>query len=177
MNCISSLHLDLGVSKQSEQPIRRISPDLDHTPGSYGGGNIDIYSVMSPRTSHAQSVLRANSSLSQWEITDPVSTLSETSFNQSLLDDGDNSVESTTTKLSFWAQCTIAKCSLGLEVNQDQKTDFSKETPEDLIVKRQLLVELEDLTTSLDYQDVFSKMKLKLGSFSVNHYVKDRLVT
>ena len=43
----------------------------------------DVFTVMSPHASQAQSTIFANSSSGHWEITDPVPTVSETSDSQS----------------------------------------------------------------------------------------------
>ena len=79
-------------------------------------------------------------------------------------------------KLSIWTQCTVARCAISLQV-EGQGHALGIEVPlQDKVHQRKLCVELEDLTTSVDLQDVFSKVKLKLGSLNINHYVNDRLV-
>ena len=92
-----------------------------------------------------------------------------------LMDDFD---ENLNVKLSLWIQCTVARCSLAFEVqNQGVSPNFSVDENFDKepgYFQRKLCVELEDLTTSVDFQDIFSKVKLKLGSLFVNHYVNVR---
>ena len=108
------------------------------------------------------STLFANSSSGHWDITEPVPTLSETSDSSSQLMGGIDDLDETSIKLSMWMQCTVARCSMALIV---QRKVFNQ-------IK--LCVELEDLTSSIDLQEVFSKVKVKLGSLQIHHYVIDR---
>ena len=62
--------------------------------------------------------------------------------------------------LSLWAQCTLPKAVFKV-YGQDQ---FAR----DLL----LTAVLEDSNTSVDIQEVYSKVKVKIGTFEVKHFVK-----
>lgn len=60
-------------------------------------------------------------------------------------------------KCTGWIQCTFAKCSINL---------YSKCSSE----LRKLSTEFEDSIMSLEFDDTFHKMKLKIASFGIHHY-------
>ena len=62
--------------------------------------------------------------------------------------------------LSLWAQCTLPKAVFKV-YGQDQ-------SGRDLL----LTAVLEDSNTSVDIQEVYSKVKLKVGTFEVKHFVR-----
>ncbi|XP_033123358.1 vacuolar protein sorting-associated protein 13B-like [Anneissia japonica] len=88
--------------------------------------------------------------------------LSSTIEVSSTPDSEENEGSTSGLRLSLWLQLTLNKFSLNL---------FS----EDCNGKAQelkLQSDLEDLTFSLDIQEVYSKMKCKIGGLNVKHYIK-----
>ncbi|XP_017781523.1 PREDICTED: vacuolar protein sorting-associated protein 13B [Nicrophorus vespilloides] len=73
-------------------------------------------------------------------------------------------------KLTAWIQCTIAKFSLELLAHD------SKDIKENVYKKRpnlKFVLDAEDIVSSLDFQSVYLKVKSKIGSASIMHYVKE----
>ena len=62
--------------------------------------------------------------------------------------------------LSLWAQCTLPKAVFKV-YGQDQ-------TGRDLLVT----AVVEDSNTSVDIQEIYSKIKVKIGTFEVKHFVR-----
>lgn len=63
-------------------------------------------------------------------------------------------------KLTAWIQWTITKFSMELlshEFNNSQA---------------KLVIDIEDIVSSLDYQNVYLKLKKKIGSISIRHYIR-----
>lgn len=70
----------------------------------------------------------------------------------------DSSDTNENVKLTAWIQWTITKFSIEL---------LSHETNNSQV---KLIIDIEDIVSSLDYQNVYLKMKSKIGSISIQHY-------
>ncbi|TWW79691.1 Vacuolar protein sorting-associated protein 13B [Takifugu flavidus] len=71
-----------------------------------------------------------------------------------------SSIGGTSGKISLWMQWMLPKVTVKL---------FA---PEPAVKKAEICVisELEDLSASVDVQDVYTKIKCKVGSFNIDHY-------
>ncbi|KAJ1522739.1 hypothetical protein ONE63_001898 [Megalurothrips usitatus] len=67
-------------------------------------------------------------------------------------------------KLSVWLQWTLARMSVNFYQQCDGSENRQKRT--------KLALEVEDLMSSLDLQQIYSKLKLKVASANVHHYVR-----
>lgn len=73
-----------------------------------------------------------------------------------------------TQKLTAWVQSTINKLTITiLSHRQKKKMKLYKEVPH---IK--LVFDAEDIVTSLDFQNVYLKVKSKIGSASIKHFTK-----
>lgn len=75
---------------------------------------------------------------------------------------GNNSyvfVDKVRNKLTGWIQWTFTKCSLILHSKHHAEL-------------KKLCVELEDSIISLEFDDIFHKMKLKVASFGIYHHTR-----
>ncbi|XP_070535266.1 intermembrane lipid transfer protein VPS13B-like [Ptychodera flava] len=79
---------------------------------------------------------------------------------ESLEEDAGGNSGQPVTKVSLWLQWTVPKLSVNL-----YGTD-----PENQKREIKVTSELEDLSTSIDVQDIYSKVKCKVGAVNVNHY-------
>lgn len=61
-------------------------------------------------------------------------------------------------------QWTLARMSINLYQQCESPTHKQKRT--------KLSVEIEDLMTALDFQQIYSKLKLKVASANVHHFVR-----
>lgn len=66
--------------------------------------------------------------------------------------------------LTAWVQWTIAKIAIKLYVNDEQKKQSSK-----------LVLELEDIITSVDVHQIYLKLKHKITTAAVFHYTRYRM--
>jgi vacuolar protein sorting-associated protein 13B len=71
---------------------------------------------------------------------------------------GDNIMNNENVKLTAWIQWTITKFSIELQSYESNNTQLK------------LVIDVEDIVSSLDYQSVYLKMKSKIGSISIQHY-------
>jgi vacuolar protein sorting-associated protein 13B len=71
---------------------------------------------------------------------------------------GDNIMNNENVKLTAWIQWTITKFSIELQSYESNNTQLK------------LVIDVEDIVSSLDYQNVYLKMKSKIGSISIQHY-------
>uniref|UniRef100_A0A3Q3JG19 Vacuolar protein sorting 13 homolog B n=1 Tax=Monopterus albus TaxID=43700 RepID=A0A3Q3JG19_MONAL len=71
-----------------------------------------------------------------------------------------NSIGGTSGKVSLWMQWMLPKVAVKLFAPKPaaKKTEIC------------VITELEDLSASVDVQDVYTKIKCKVGSFNINHY-------
>lgn len=69
-----------------------------------------------------------------------------------------------TVKLSVWMQWTLARMSVNLYQQCESLTPKKKRT--------KLSVEVEDLMAALDFQQIYSKLKLKVASANVHHFIR-----
>ncbi|KAI4462018.1 vacuolar protein sorting-associated protein 13b [Holotrichia oblita] len=75
-------------------------------------------------------------------------------------------------KLTAWIQWTVTKFSvemLSYKMEDFISDNFSYDKPPNL----KLVIEAEDLVSSLDFQSVYLKIKSKMGSASIQHYFWD----
>ena len=102
------------------------------------------------------------STSSQWETPDPVVTITATSEDLSRETTPVRELESgSEVKLSLWLQWTLPKFLLKLYGEQA----FTG-------TAMCLVGELEDLNSSVDVQDVYAKVKCRVGAFNVKHLEK-----
>ncbi|KRT78503.1 hypothetical protein AMK59_7594, partial [Oryctes borbonicus] len=81
-------------------------------------------------------------------------------------------IENENIKLTAWIQWTVTKFSiemLSYKMEDFSSDDFSYDKPPNL----KLVIEAEDLVSSLDFQSVYLKFKSKMGSASIQHYFWD----
>lgn len=67
-------------------------------------------------------------------------------------------------KLSIWLQWTLARLSMSFYLQNENSEPGQKRT--------KLALEVEDLITSLDLQQIYSKLKFKVASANVHHYIR-----
>ncbi|XP_008197902.1 intermembrane lipid transfer protein VPS13B isoform X1 [Tribolium castaneum] len=72
----------------------------------------------------------------------------------------DSSDTNENVKLTAWIQWTVTKFSIELLAHETSDCQLK------------LVIDVEDIVSSLDYQNVYLKMKSKIGSISVQHYRK-----
>ncbi|KAL1506203.1 hypothetical protein ABEB36_005605 [Hypothenemus hampei] len=77
---------------------------------------------------------------------------------ESLLENNDS------VKLTAWIQWTITRFSIELLSGQDNSTQHGLK----------LVIDVEDIVSSLDFQSVYLKVKSKIGSASIQHYERSR---
>lgn len=99
-------------------------------------------------------VIREKSIDSISEHTPPVNLLSK----ENVVDDN--------IKLTAWVQWTITRFTLDLLSNKNSLRDDT----ESLQPRLKLVVDAEDIVSSLDFQSVYLKIKSKIGSVSIMHY-------
>lgn len=126
-----------------------------------------IFNRMSP--------LNAYSARQQAKILDSLTRSSPVLFCENSLETGSESatVETHATvpetqKLTAWIQSTINKLTITiLSHRQGLKTELAlyKELPD-----LKLVFDAEDIVSSLDFQNVYLKIKSKIGSASIQHY-------
>ncbi|KAK3912926.1 Vacuolar protein sorting-associated protein 13B [Frankliniella fusca] len=67
-------------------------------------------------------------------------------------------------KLSIWLQWTLARLSMSFYLQGEKSQPEQK--------RSKLSLEVEDLMTSLDLQQIYSKLKLKVAGANVHHYIR-----
>nr|CAH7751442.1 unnamed protein product [Callosobruchus chinensis] len=109
-------------------------------------------SAVSPSTAHKDNTLDSNS--------DKSSVLAKKK--------PDSSADSDSIKLTAWVQWTITRFTIELlsnECNSLPENDLESQQP-----RLKLVVDAEDIVSSLDLQSVYLKIKSKIGSASVQHF-------
>ncbi|XP_030768330.1 vacuolar protein sorting-associated protein 13B-like isoform X2 [Sitophilus oryzae] len=77
-------------------------------------------------------------------------------------------VDEETVKLTAWVQWTITRFTV--ELFSSQFKSSSKEDEQDIQPRLKLVLDVEDIVSSLDFQSVYLKIKSKIGSGSIRHY-------
>ncbi|CAG9819390.1 unnamed protein product [Phaedon cochleariae] len=101
-------------------------------------------------------VVRENTFDSTSERTPPMSSLTE------------KDIDSDSVKLTAWVQWTITRFTIEL-LSREYKNGPEDET-ESLQPRLKLVLDAEDIVSSLDFQSVYLKVKSKIGSVSIRHY-------
>lgn len=71
-------------------------------------------------------------------------------------------------KLTAWVQWTVTR--FMVELLSTELKSLNDEEPDSLQPRLKLVVDAEDIVSSLDFQSVYLKIKSKVGSASVQHY-------
>nr|XP_002741992.1 PREDICTED: vacuolar protein sorting-associated protein 13B-like [Saccoglossus kowalevskii] len=110
--------------------------------------------------------VQSTTSSSAVEIDAPIEPASAdetgTSTGLSWEEDGCKTSGRKSARISLWMQWTVPKLTVNL-YGEDSKIENRE-------IK--IISELEDLSASIDIQDVYSKVKCKIGTLNVNHYNK-----
>lgn len=77
-------------------------------------------------------------------------------------------IESENVKLTAWVQWTVTRFTIEL-LSNEHKT-LSDEDVESLQPRLKLVVDAEDIVSSLDFQSIYLKVKSRIGSVSIQHY-------
>ncbi|KAL4227239.1 Vacuolar protein sorting-associated protein 13B [Mactra antiquata] len=110
-----------------------------------------------PNIDHSQTKATSATSVSHSDIPFTHTSGDVTSLDTSLSRDLEIlDVEGDGVKLSLWLQCTLPKCEMRLYLRGKQDTKIS--------------AILEDITLSVDIQEVYSKLKINIGAASILHY-------
>lgn len=73
-----------------------------------------------------------------------------------------------TVKLTAWVQWTITRFTI--ELLSNEVSTVNDEELDSLLPRLKLVVDAEDIVSSLDFQNVYLKIKSKVGSASIQHY-------
>nr|CAI5821779.1 unnamed protein product [Callosobruchus analis] len=112
-------------------------------------------SAVSPSTAHKDNTLESNSDKSP-------------SVLVKKKPDGLAAPDSESIKLTAWVQWTITRFTIELlsnECNSPNENDLESQQP-----RLKLVVDAEDIVSSLDLQSVYLKIKSKIGSASIQHF-------
>lgn len=95
-------------------------------------------------------------------------TLDSKSTKSQLIDANPENLEDENLKLTAWIQSTITK--LKIEILSHYSSDIGKKLLYTKKPKLKLVFEAEDIVSSLDFQNVYLKIKSKIGSASIRHF-------
>ncbi|KAJ8927596.1 hypothetical protein NQ314_019923, partial [Rhamnusium bicolor] len=79
-----------------------------------------------------------------------------------------DNIDSDNVKLTAWIQWTITRFTI--ELLSSEYKNFLEDDLESLQPRLKLVVDAEDIVSSLDFQSVYLKIKSKIGSVSVKHF-------
>lgn len=101
-------------------------------------------------------ILRENTLDSESEKTPPISNVTQ------------DNIDTESVKLTAWVQWTITRFTIELLSNEYLKS--IEDELESLQPRLKLVVDAEDIVSSLDFQSVYLKIKSKIGSMSILHF-------
>lgn len=77
-------------------------------------------------------------------------------------------LENESVKLTAWVQWTVTRFTI--ELLSSEHKNLSDEDVESLQPRLKLVIDAEDIVSSLDFQSIYLKVKSKIGSVSIQHY-------